>query len=52
MSFSSVKKSVAPVIREEEHEIPDDVPIDGHLIVNTIAVQVHKDEFKAPNNGG
>ena len=50
LSVRSVKKSAAPVICEEEHEIPDAVPIDGRLRVDTIAVQVHKDEFQAPNN--
>ena len=52
LSVRSVKKAVAPVIHEEEHEIPDAVPIDGHLRVDTITVQVHEDEFKTPNNGG
>ena len=52
LSVRSVKKVSAPVIREEEHEIPDVVPIYGRLRVDTIAVQVHEDEFKAPNNGG
>ena len=52
LSVRSVKKAAAPVIREEEHEIPDAVPIDRHLGVDTIAVQVHKDEIQAPNNGG
>ena len=51
LSLRSVKKSAAPVIREEEHEIPDAVPIDGRVRVDTIAVQVHEDEFQAPNNG-
>ena len=52
LSVSSVKKAAAPVIHEEEHEIPDAIPIDGHLRVDKISVQVHGDEFKAPNNGG
>ena len=43
LSVCSVKKSAAPLIREEEHEIPDAVPIDGCLRVDTIAVQVHED---------
>ena len=33
-------------------EIPDAVPIDRRLIVDTIAVQVDKDETQAPNSGG
>ena len=37
-SVCSVKKASAPVIREEEYEIPDAVPIDVRLIVDTIAV--------------
>ena len=47
-----------PVIHEEiqeiteEQEILDDVPIDGRLRVDTIAVQFDKDEIQAPNNGG
>ena len=52
LSFSSVNKSAAPVIREEEHEIHDSVPIDRRLIVDTITVQVHEYEFQEPNNGG
>ena len=51
LSVLSVNKASAPVIRKEEHEIPDAVPIDGRLIVDTIAVQVHKDEFQRPKNG-
>ena len=35
LSIRSVKKAVAPVIREEEHEIPDAVPIDGRLRLET-----------------
>ena len=52
LSFRSVKKSPAPVIHEEEQEIPDAVPIDGRLRIDTIAVQVDEDEIQAPNNGG
>ena len=52
LSVRSVKKAAAPVIREEEQEIPDAVPIDGWLRVDTIGVQVEKYEFQAPNNGG
>ena len=52
LSVRSVKKAAAPAIHEEEHEIPDAVPIDGRLRVDKIAVQVHEDEFQAPNNGG
>ena len=48
----SAKRAAATVIREEEHEIPDAFSIDGHLIVDIIALQVHEDEFQAPNNGG
>ena len=57
LSVLSVKKSPTPVIHEEEqeipeeHEIPDDFPIDGRLRVDTIAVQVDEDEIQAPNNG-
>ena len=52
LSVHSVKKAATPVIREEEHEIPDAVHIDGRLRFYTIEVQVHKDEFQTPNNGG
>ena len=52
LGVCSVKKAAAPVISEEEHEIPDAVPIDGRLRVDTISVQVHEEEFQAPNNGG
>ena len=48
----SVKKAAAPSIHEEEQEIPDYVPIDGRLRVDTISVQVDKDENQYPNNGG
>ena len=54
----SVNKAPTLLIHEEEqdipeeHEIPDAVPIDGRLRVDTIAVQVDKDEIQAPNNGG
>ena len=44
LSVRSVKKAAAPLICEE-HDIPDAVPIDGRLIVDTISVQVHEDEF-------
>ena len=47
-----VKKSAATVLYEEEQEIPDAVPIDGQLRVDTIAVQVDEDEIHVPNNGG
>ena len=58
LSVRSVKKAPTPVIHEEiqeiteEQEILDSVPIDGRLRVDTIAVQVDKDEIQAPNNGG
>ena len=58
LSVRSVKKESTPLIHEEEkeipeeHEIPDAVPIDGRLRVDTIAVQIDKDEIQAPNNGG
>ena len=52
LSVWSVKKAPTPVIHEEEQEIPDAVPIDGQLRVDTIAVQVDEDEIQAPNNGG
>ena len=39
-------------MHEEEQDIPDAVPIDGRLRVDTIAVQVYEDEIQAPNNGG
>ena len=52
LSVRSVKKSPAPVIREEEQEITDSLPIDGWLRLDTIAVQVDKDNIQAPNNGG
>ena len=50
--FRSVNKAFAPVVHEEENEIPDAVPIDGRLRVDTIAVQLHEDKFQASNNGG
>ena len=58
LSVRSVKKAPTPVIHEEEREIlqekeiPDAVPIDGRLQVDTIAVQIDKDDIQAPNNGG
>ena len=58
LSIWSVKKAPTPGINEEEQgipeeqEIPDTVPIDGRLRVDTIAVQLHEDEFQASNNGG
>ena len=51
-SVRSVKKAPAPVIHEEEQEIPDAVPKYRRLRVDTIAVQVDEDEIQAPNNGG
>ena len=51
-SVCYVKKASAPVICEEECEIPDAVHIYGRLRVDTIAVQVHEDEFQAPKNIG
>ena len=58
LSVRSVKKDPTPVIHEEiqditeEQEILDAVPIDGRLRVDTIAVQVDKDEIQVSNNGG
>ena len=58
LSVWSVKKAPTTVIHEEEQEvpeeqeIPDDVPIDGRLRVDIIAVQVDEDKIIAPNNGG
>ena len=58
LSVRSVKKAPTPLIHEEEqeiteeHEIPDAVPIDGRLRVDTIAVQIDEDEIQAPKNGG
>ena len=58
LSVRSVKKAPTPVIHEEEQEIPEEreipdaVPIDGWLRVDTIAVQIDKDEIQVPNNGG
>ena len=46
----SVKKAPAPVIHEEEQEIPDSVPIYGRLRVDTTSVQVGKDKIQAPKN--
>ena len=46
LSVRSVKKDSIPLIHEEEqdipeeHEVPDAVPIDGRLRVDTIAVQI------------
>ena len=45
LSVWSVKKAAAPVIHEEEQEIPDDVPIDGRLRVDKISVQADEDEI-------
>ena len=45
LSVWSVKKAPTPVIHEEEQDIPDAVPIDGRLRVDTIAVQVDEDEI-------
>ena len=42
LSVRSVKKAAAPVIREEEHDIPDTVPIDGRLRVDTIVLQLYQ----------
>ena len=50
LSVWSVKKVPTPVIHEKEQEIPDAVPIDGRLRVDTIAVQVNEDKIQAPNN--
>ena len=52
LSVLSVKKSAPPLIHEEEQEIPDDVPIDGRLRVDTIAVKFDEEGIQAPNNGG
>ena len=52
LSVRSVNKVPTPVIHEQEQEIPDAVPIDGRLRVDTIAVQVDGYEIQAPNNGG
>ena len=52
LSVRSVKKAPTPVIHEEEQEIPDDVPIDGWLQVDTISVKSDKDEIEATKNGG
>ena len=58
LSVQSVNKAPTPVIHEEEQEIPEEqdipdaVPIDGRLRVDTIAVQIDKDKIQAPNNGG
>ena len=52
LSVRHVNKAAAPVIYEKEKEIPDAVPIDGRLRVDTIAVQVDEEEIQAPNNGG
>ena len=58
LSVWSVKKESTPLIHEEEqdipeeHEVPDAVPIDGRLQVDTIAVQIDEDEIQAPNNRG
>ena len=51
LSVRSVKKAPIPEIHEEEKEIPEEqdipdaVPIDGRLRVDTIAVQVDEDEI-------
>ena len=50
LSVRSVKKAPTPVIHEEDQEIPDVVPIDGRLRLDTIAVQIDEDEIQAPNN--
>ena len=58
LSVRSVKKESTPLIHEEEQdipeepEVPDAVPIDGRLRVDTIAVRIDEDEIQAPNNGG
>ena len=52
LSVWSVTKAPTPVLHGEEQEIPDAVPIDGRLRVDTISVQVEKYETEAPNNGG
>ena len=49
LSVRSVKKAPTPVIHEEEQYIPDAVPIDGRLRVDTIAVHFDENEFQAPN---
>ena len=52
LSVRSLNKAPALVIHEEEQEIPDDVPIYGRLIFDTITVQVNEDEIQVPKNGG
>ena len=46
LSVRPVKKDPTTLIHEEEHDIPDAVPIYGRLRVDTIAVQVDKEKFK------
>ena len=43
LSVWEAKKGTTPVIHEEEQEIPDAVPIDGRLRVDTIVVQFDED---------
>ena len=50
-----MKKSAVSVIQQEapdELEIPDIVPIDGRLKVNTVVLQVHEYEAQAPEKEG